>query len=212
MITLREYEARDKPVFLTLIVQFFNHHADCMNKERWIDLSRAETILEEWLEDHLLFACETTVSAKCDGAVELSECFHECAEQQRKRITVGLVRLREDHGTYWIEDIIVDEHWRDKGIGSEILNQIEHWVSSKGATSLFLDVVPSNLGALDFFLSNGYLYLNTIELRKDFVRTVSSEVLTLDAQGSKEKETPKVTEVIFLGRCFLVNGELKLSD
>ena len=50
------------------------------------------------------------------------------------------------------------------------------------------DVVPANLEALDFFLSQGYDLLNTIELRKSFGRT------------------PPRAEISFLGRRFRLHS------
>jgi GNAT superfamily N-acetyltransferase len=143
---------------------------------------------------------------------------------------LGLVRLREDHGTYWIEDIIVDENCRGQGIGSEILKWAEDWVRTRGATSLFLDVVPANRDALDFFISKGYVYLNTIELRKDFEETVvpdGTQVRVSSQTGDVDRKTGKravldrmqvnncatckegtaaFTQVTFQGRHLLVRG------
>jgi GNAT superfamily N-acetyltransferase len=101
---------------------------------------------------------------------------------------LGLVRFREDHGTYWIEDLIVDETKRATGIGSQILAWAEDWVKSRGARPLFLDVVPANLEALDFFLRHGYDYLNILELRKNFY------------------DTPPKAEVTLLGRRFRIHS------
>ena len=212
MITMGKYEKRCKPKCLDLIVQFFNHHADRMGRERWIDLSQAETILDEWLEDGLLFVCEDTGFDSSSLSEGLSAPPDGSPDQGSERVLVGLVRLREDHGTYWIDDIMVDEERRHRGIGSEILKEVENWVLSKGATSLFLDVVPSNLGALDFFMGNGYVYLNTIELCKDLQHSNGSSALSTDGSDSKEAKTPKTTEVTFLGRHFLVRGEIELRE
>lgn len=212
MITMGKYEKRCKPKCLDLIVQFFNHHADRMGQQRWIDLSQAEAILDEWLEDGLLFVCEDTGSYGSSLPEELLAPSDGSPDQESEGALVGLVRLREDHGTYWLEDIMVDEERRHRGIGSGILKEVENWVLSKGATSLFLDVVPSNLGALDFFMGNGYVYLNTIELRKDLQQSKDSSALSTDGPDSKGAKAPKTTEVTFLGRRFLVRGEIELGE
>lgn len=183
MNVIREYNETDRQQALNLIVQFFNHHADCVSSERWIDICQAESILDEWLESKLLFLCEVTGS---DGPASPGA-------------ILGLARLREDHGTYWVEDIIVDARYRGQGIGTGILKWAEDWVRARGASSLFLDVVPANLAALDFFIGRGYVYLNTIELRKDL-----AEPATPEDKASLDKAS--LTPVTLFGRRLLVRG------
>lgn len=153
---IRPLSESDRTEALSLIRQFFACHSSTLSSEE------ASEVWEQWLQAGMLFGYES------DGRL------------------LGLIRFREDHGTYWIENLVVDESKRGTGIGSEILKWAEDWVKSKGARSLFLDVVPANLEALDFFLRHGYCYLNTIELRKNFY------------------DTPPKAEVIFLGRRFQI--------
>lgn len=147
-----------------LIRQFFEYHSRCVSDPRYVPDSEAATYREEWLSEGLTFGYEV------DGDL------------------LGLIRFREDRGTYWIEDLIVDEAKRGSGIGGAMLEWAEEWVKARGARSLFLDVVPANLPALDFFVERGYDLLNTIELRKNFY------------------ETPPKAEVSFMGRRLKVHS------
>lgn len=147
-----------------LIRQFFEYHSRCVSAPRDVPESEAATYREQWLSEGLTFGYEV------DGEL------------------LGLIRFREDRGTYWIEDLIVRENRRRSGIGTTILEWAEECVKARGARSLFLDVVPANLPALDFFMGHGYSFLNTIELRKNFY------------------EAPPKAEVSFLGRRFRIHS------
>lgn len=242
MNVVREYRRTDRQQVLGLIIQFFDHHSDCVSTRRWVNLEQAEAILDEWLENRLVFVCESGLPAEPSGPDEttrhaenkefsrLSRAAEpsghsglcEPADPSERALVstevssstvpytegmiLGLVRLREDHGTYWIEDIIVDENCRGQGIGSEILKWAEDWVRARGATSLFLDVVPANRDALDFFISMGYVYLNTIELRKDFEETVVPDGMQADNRVTGKEGTATFTQVTFQGRHLLVRG------
>jgi len=157
-MNLRPLIESDLDEAIGLICQFFEHHSRCVSAPRTVTREEAAEIWDQWLKGGMLFGYES------GGRL------------------LGLIRFREDHGTYWLEDLVVDERERGTGIGRRMLQWAEEWVRSRGAQSLFLDVVPANLEALDFFLSQGYEYLNTIELRKNF------------------HETPPKAEISFLGR------------
>jgi len=159
---LHEYTSDDEDQVVEMIIQFYNHLADSAQVERWIDQKTALKTLSDWVDDDLVY------THKEAGDV------------------LALARLREDHGTFWVEDLVVREDRRGKGIGSKVLGYIEKMV--QGAKALFLDIVPSNLPSLDFYLKNGYKYLNTIELRKNFY------------------ETPSKAKVDFLGRSLEVHS------
>ncbi len=154
----------DSQQAIGLISQFFEHHSSCTSTSRVVAQDEACEIWEEWLNGGLLFGLD-------EGGQLL-----------------GLLRFRQDCDVYWIEDMVVDERRRGMGIGGRVLEWAEEWAQSRGARSLFLDVVPANLGALDFVLDHGYEYLNTIELRKNF------------------HETPPKAEIALLGRRFKIHS------
>jgi len=161
---LHEYTSKDEEQVVEMIIQFYNHLADSAQVKRWIDQKTALKTLSDWLDDGLVYT------------------YTESAN------VLALARLREDHGTFWVEDLVVREDRRGKGIGSKVLGYIEKMVQEQGAKALFLDIVPSNLPSLDFYLKNGYKYLNTIELRKNFY------------------DTPPKAKVDFLGRSLEVHS------
>jgi GNAT superfamily N-acetyltransferase len=160
---IRQLTEADRESAIVLIRQFFEHHSRCVSTPRIVADEEALKTWGQWLQNPVF----------------------GCIEEGR---LLGLIRFREDHGTYWIEDLIVHEEKRGSGIGGRILKWAEEWAKSRGADALYLDVVPANLEALDFFLSQGYDLLNTIELRKSFGRT------------------PPRAEISFLGRRFRLHS------
>ncbi len=79
---------------------------------------------------------------------------------------VGLARARCD-GVTFMEELVVAEDMRGKGLGTKMLRGIEEQLREEGETDIFLSMVwPGNLRALDLYRRLGYDLINTIELRK----------------------------------------------
>jgi len=89
---LHEYTSDDEDQVVEMIIQFYNHLADSAQVERWIDQKTALKTLSDWVDDDLVY------THKEAGDV------------------LALARLREDHGTFWVEDLVVREDRRGKGI------------------------------------------------------------------------------------------------
>ncbi|MCK4304688.1 MAG: GNAT family N-acetyltransferase, partial [Candidatus Eisenbacteria sp.] len=86
---------------------------------------------------------------------------------------------------YYIEELVVAEDGRGKGIGGRFMEAIENQLRTEGQQDVFLSMVwPGNPAAIDFYRGLGYDLINTIELRKG---------LASDRRGR---------EVKFLGRQF----------
>lgn len=66
----------------------------------------------------------------------------------------------------WIEDVVVDSHWRGQGIGNALLTELEQWCRQQGATSMKLLADHDNHPALDFYRRNGWSGTNLIALKK----------------------------------------------
>jgi len=151
---IRSYRPPDRSAVVALIIELFDHLHASSGKDPWMSTEQAQEFLDEWLEGGPIFVLEE------DGVV------------------AALARLREDHGVYWVEDLVVQRDKRRQGLGSQLLLWVEHWVQERGAEALFLDIVPSNLASLDFYLENGYCYLNTVELRKNFYETEPKKTIS----------------------------------
>ncbi|AEF96210.1 GNAT family N-acetyltransferase [Methanotorris igneus] len=68
-----------------------------------------------------------------------------------------------------LEDLVVDENFRGKGIGSKLLSEAERYCKEKGGLlrlSLLAD--KDNKKALEFYKSRGWKFTNLICLRKFF--------------------------------------------
>lgn len=88
--------------------------------------------------------------------------------------TLGsLLDLRESNsGTeHTLREIFVEKPFRKQNVGSRLLMRCEDLVKEKGETSIYLFVEPRHSVSLRFLTHNGYDTLNTLELRKDFVKT-----------------------------------------
>ncbi len=75
---------------------------------------------------------------------------------------LGFARVKEDERTYFLKEIYVKPEHRGKGVGKALLEACEREANG----NLYLSVIPANLKALDFFLRQGYTFLNTLELTK----------------------------------------------
>ncbi len=81
----------------------------------------------------------------------------------------GFARIKEEEGVYFLKEIYVSPEFRGRGIGRALLRACEERAGSR----IYASVIPANLPALDFFIREGYSFLNTVELTK-----VKGDVLT----------------------------------
>jgi GNAT superfamily N-acetyltransferase len=65
-----------------------------------------------------------------------------------------------------VEDVVVQEKWRGKGVGSRLLQSIDVWASQHGLLRLQLLADKKNLPALAFYHSRGWETTELICLRK----------------------------------------------
>ncbi len=166
---IRRYLPDDRECVVQLIVEFFDYLAEVVSAPPWITPELASEMLKQWREDRLLF----------------------CGI--KNEAVVALVRLREDNGVYWVENLVVGKEHRRRGLGSELLGWVEEWIREQGARSLFLDVIPANLASLDFFIANGFKFLNTLELRKNFYETPPKKEITLFGRRLEVHSMPAST-------------------
>lgn len=65
-----------------------------------------------------------------------------------------------------LEDIVVHEHWRGKGVGRRLLQAIQAWCDQRGIRRLQLLADKKNTQALGFYDTQGWNVTDLICLRK----------------------------------------------
>ncbi|WP_207858394.1 GNAT family N-acetyltransferase [Lucifera butyrica] len=70
-----------------------------------------------------------------------------------------------------VEDLVVAERYRSKGVGKQLLQAIEMWAVSKGAKRLDLLADRSNTPALEFYRQVGWQTTELICLQRKIIKT-----------------------------------------
>ena len=102
-------------------------------------------------------------------------------------LLVGFLRLLyKGSNVVWIEDIFVDELYRNKGIATAAIKIAESIIKSDSQyTSICIDVVPRNYAALKLYNKLGYDTLSLITVRKELYD--NKRELKLDFNGIEFK-------------------------
>ena len=149
-IYLKIYSEQYKEEMIQRIAKFFGFHLNLSNKNCLIKVTSydmATENLNDWLKN--------------DSELNLI-----LNDQQ----TVGFLRIgyRGDN-VAWIEDIFVDEEYRNRGIATKSIKEAEKIIKKQPQyTSVCLEVVPKNKAALSLYYKLGYDRLSIITVRKDF--------------------------------------------
>ena len=152
-IYLKIYSEQYKKEIVQRIVKFFGFHANLSNQNCLIQETGYDAAMET-LHDWL----------KKDSAVYLIFYDQEIA---------GFLRIGYRGDTVaWIEDIFVDEKYRNRGIATKAIEEAEKIIKKQPQyTSVCFDVVPKNKAALRLYHKLGYDRLSMITVRKDFNKT-----------------------------------------
>lgn len=126
-----------------------------------------------------LFAIETDFTIDAERhrrglALMIDGCGkHRCvkaAETEGAVVGMGtaqlLVSTAEGGPVALVEDIIVDPRWRGQGIGRQLVDALEAWAWTHGATRLQLLADRTNFSALDFYDHIGWRPTRMICLRR----------------------------------------------
>ena len=82
-------------------------------------------------------------------------------------LTVQLLISTAEGGTAGlVEDVVVDEAYRDRGIGKALLQHLEAWAIQTGTTRLQLLADRNNHSALGFYEKQGWSATGLIGLRR----------------------------------------------
>lgn len=72
----------------------------------------------------------------------------------------GYVALnaQAEHGLAWVGDLVVDQPWRRRGIGTELLRVAAQWGRERDLARLMLEVQTKNYAAIRFCQSRGLTF------------------------------------------------------
>ncbi|MBP7732214.1 MAG: GNAT family N-acetyltransferase [Caldisericia bacterium] len=65
-----------------------------------------------------------------------------------------------------IFELMIDENWQNKGIGSKLLESAEAWCRSHGVENITLTAQEFNIGAIKLYESKGYKTIHRLMLKK----------------------------------------------
>ena len=105
---------------------------------------------------------------------EQSEYVFIKAEEDEKLVGYGSVQIVFDEGN--INNIAVDENFRNRGIASSILSNIIEKSKERGVTTLFLEVNENNLGAIALYKKFGF---EQIAVRKNYYKSGNAIIMSL---------------------------------
>lgn len=144
IVTVEEATAADLDVLCQLLQQLFAIEADFT-----FDQAKARLGLELLLKEE--GACVLT--ARLKGQV-----VGMCTAQR-------VISTAEGSYSIWVEDVVVDQAHRGKGIGRQLLDSISAWAQQQGARRLQLLADDENEMANAFYLRNGWQRTQLIPLR-----------------------------------------------
>ena len=145
---LQIYSDKYKEEMIIRIAKFFGFHLGLSSSGliSKIDYKTAEQDLNDWTSgDNQLYMIMSTEDV------------------------IGFLRIGYRGGNVaWIEDIFVDEAFRNKGVATESIKQAEDMIKAKPQyTAICFDVVPRNVEALKLYHKLGYDTLSMITVRKE---------------------------------------------
>ncbi|MDR0848226.1 MAG: GNAT family N-acetyltransferase [Propionibacteriaceae bacterium] len=93
------------------------------------------------------------------------ELAHHWVQVAHTPDVTGVISMGEVAGTAELRRIIVSTPSRGKGVARALTNEGLDWVTSRGATEVFLEVSGNNAAAQCLYISVGFL---PIDVRKDY--------------------------------------------
>jgi GNAT superfamily N-acetyltransferase len=142
---IRAAKAADVPAMAGLLADLFK-----IETEFPIDRTKQERALRMIIERPSAAAWV----AECDGQV------------------VGMVTAQtvvstaEGGESIWIEDVIVRDGWRRKGIGRRLVQAVEQWCAARGVTRMQLLADGGNEDAMAFYPHRGWTRTGMVAFRK----------------------------------------------
>ena len=144
-VTLRQARAEDTAGLVALLAQLFAIEADfAIDPEVQ---ARGLALLRE----------------RPDAAILVAEAEGRVVGMCTMQLTISTARGGLSAG---IEDVVVDQAWRGRGIGRALLAGAETWARERGAVRLALLADETNLPALDFYDRLGFTRTRLVWLAK----------------------------------------------
>ena len=94
---------------------------------------------------------------------------------------VGFIHINKLYENIDIVNIIVNKNYRDKGIGTKLLNYIVD--NYKDINSIMLEVRESNNAAIEFYKKNNFKVIN---VRKKYYGNEDALIMKRDVDNEKE--------------------------
>jgi GNAT superfamily N-acetyltransferase len=77
-----------------------------------------------------------------------------------------VVSTAEGGESVWVEDVVVRDGWRGKGIGRQLVGAVEQWCAGRGVTRMQLLADGGNDGAMEFYPKRGWTKTAMVAFRK----------------------------------------------
>lgn len=84
---------------------------------------------------------------------------------ENKKI-IGFVRIKIVGGAAYIDDLIIKENSRGKGIGKKLLIKIEKFSRKKNCHLIYLETTEKHQGAIKFYKKEGFKKVATLKKNK----------------------------------------------
>lgn len=153
-IKLRVCNSNDKDIVAPMIVELMNHHRKLTKApdEYWCTIEKGEKSFDSWLREGRIYL------ASKDG----------------DHIGFFYLEFGGDNAA-WLEDLYIIEKYRGKGLGKKAMNILDDMMVKENITAIFVDVIPRNIGAIEFYREVGFDHLNMIQLRKNYDPRLNKE-------------------------------------
>ncbi len=148
---LRPLQSKDHKHILPMIADFYAFHRALVHSQAdsQPDLEKAEAALTHWLQL---------------GSVLV------VAQAQ---LVVGFVHVRfGGDDAAWVEDLYLVPAVRGRGLGRQVMMELDQHFQARGVRAAFVAVIPRNKEAIRFYQDCGFDHLNMVELRKNYDQTL----------------------------------------
>ncbi|MGO1369194.1 GNAT family N-acetyltransferase [Senegalia sp. (in: firmicutes)] len=144
---LRICKNEDKEIVSPMIVELMNYHRKLTKapEEYWCTIEKGEQTFNSWLKE---------------GNIYL-------AMEDRDVIGFFYLEFGGDNAA-WLEDLYILKKYRKKGLGKKAMSLLDNMLINENVTALFVDVIPRNISAIEFYREIGFDHLNMIQLRKNY--------------------------------------------
>jgi ribosomal protein S18 acetylase RimI-like enzyme len=149
-VIIRDYQPADRPALVRLLEQLQDFQAA-------LDETRHMRRLPEYGE---LYAAETLAQvARQHGTIYLAEENGEvlgCIVGYIREATPGMRAAIDWTRAGYIDDLVVREDSRSKGVGALLIKQLEDYFRQHQCQVVGVDALSANSGAVNFYARRGY--------------------------------------------------------